>query len=132
MNTTTQLSQQKVTFRTKINYCILFENLARKTTNTEAQTIRTTDAYGTKIAYMDGKSIRSKDKYGNKLFYLDGNTIKQKDNYGEKVCYIDGQTIRTKDAYGEKLYFFEGIPEKWGIICLMNINFTLFARVNPI
>ena len=88
MNTTTQLSQQKVTFRTKINYCILFENLARKTTNTEAQTIRTTDAYGTKIAYMDGKSIRSKDKYGNKLFYLDGNTIKQKDNYGEKCVTL--------------------------------------------
>ena len=24
-----------------------------------------------------------------------------------------------KDSYGEKVYYFEGIPEKWVIICLI-------------
>ena len=35
------------------------------------------------------------------------------------ISAIDAQTVRSKDSYGEKVYYFEGIPEKWVIICLI-------------
>ena len=42
----------------------------------DAQTVRSKDSYGEKIAYIDGNTLRAKDSYGNKLFYIDGNPEK--------------------------------------------------------
>lgn len=45
--------------------------------------------------------------------------VKIKDAYGNKVVYINGNTLRVIDAYVSKVYYFEGIPEKWVIVCLI-------------
>ena len=69
----------------------------------------------------NAQTVRYKDAYGDKVVYIDGNTLRAKDAYGEKLYFVDNQTIRYKDAYGDKLYYFEGIPEKWVIICLIRL-----------
>lgn len=43
----------------------------------------------------------------------------KKDKYGEKLYFLDGQVLRFKDKYGAATYYFEGIPEKWIIVCLI-------------
>lgn len=53
------------------------------------------------------------------LYYFDGQTIREKDKYGKALYFVDEQYVRVKDKYGMSIYYFEGIPEKWGIVCLI-------------
>jgi hypothetical protein len=50
---------------------------------------------------------------------LNAQSVKQKDKYGSSIVYVDGATLKSKDKYGAAAYFFEGIPEKWVIVCLI-------------
>ncbi|MFM2101092.1 MAG: hypothetical protein RIR05_78, partial [Bacteroidota bacterium] len=37
----------------------------------------------------------------------------------DRLYFLDGNTLRFKDAYGDRAYYFEGIPERWVIVCLI-------------
>ena len=63
--------------------------------------------------------MRFKNAIGEKVFYFDGKTIRAKDAYGDKLYYLDCSTLRRSNQYGSKEYYFEGIPEKWVIVCLI-------------